>query len=82
MSEKLSESEEKFLKRQIRNKDKYYYFSLAGIVVAALLCLSSVSSGTFDSKTFVLMIIILLHARGNLKQHKDANLLSKLSSTK
>ena len=80
MKSELSASEMRFLRRQIRNRQNYLYFSVAGVVAALSLAIYYfVSYGAIDGARFALIVMILLGARGNLKQHKDAYLLNKLS---
>ncbi|MEE9169861.1 MAG: hypothetical protein V3U73_08835 [bacterium] len=73
----LTPKEEKFLARQIRNVKNYLYFSIAGIAAAVGLLAYSILTNTLNGTKFALIIVLLLAARGNLKQHKDARLLIK-----
>jgi hypothetical protein len=75
----LTPGEKKYLKRQIRNAHNYVYFTIANLVVA--IGLSSyyiLANKMFSGSNFVLIIVLLLAARANLKQHKDAKLFIKL----
>ena len=80
--DELTQKEKKFLARQLRNEKTYLIFSMTGILVALAILVISFSRGVPDMKTVVLVILVLLMARGNLKQHKDAVLLRKLTTRK
>lgn len=78
----LTPKEEKFLKRQIRNVNNYIYFTIANLTVAlGLLFYYLLIKKTFGGPTFALIIVLLLAARANLKQHKDAKLFIKLQKS-
>ena len=77
----LSPKEKKFLNRQIRYTNLYLYFSIAGVAIGLLLTVNLIWNQKIQSGTeFVLVILILLGARANLKQHKDGKLFQKLTS--
>ncbi len=79
----LTPKEKKFLKRQIRNVNNYLYFTIANLAVApGLLSYYLLIKKTFGGPTFALIIVLLLAARANLKQHKDAKLFIKLQESK
>ena len=76
----LNEKEQKYLNRQIGNVQLYLYFSVAGVIIAiSMVAFHFWKYENFGGTQMVLALIILLMARGNLKQHKDAKLLKKLS---
>ncbi|MDJ0839253.1 MAG: hypothetical protein QNK37_22235 [Acidobacteriota bacterium] len=74
----LSDAQEKFLKRQLRNKQRYLWFAWIGVIAGFGYLALTLFLGEMDGKTFVLVTLILLQARANLKQHKDATLLEVL----
>jgi hypothetical protein len=82
----LDEIERAFTERAIRRKELFRVLSIAGIVIAAGLALfygwERLHDPTFAiAPRFVLIILILLNARQNLRQHKYAALLEKLTSS-
>lgn len=77
----LDPAEEKFLQRQLNNQQSYLYFSIVGVVIGLGLLVYYLVSGLMDGIHFALVMIILIGARGNLKQHKDAKLLAKFYQT-
>ncbi len=75
----LTPKENKFMNRQIRNVNNYLYFTIATlVVVAGLLIYYLLIKKTFGGPNLALIIVLLLAARANLKQHKDAKLFIKL----
>jgi len=76
----LSEKEWKFLRRQIRNVRNYLYFSITGVLIALGTVGHFAMQREFSVQQFMIVILLLLMARSNLKQHKDAKLLIKLSA--
>lgn len=74
----LSESEKKFAQRQVRYTKLYLVLSIVGIAAAVAIAAIALSQEKFDAKIFALCIVLLLGARGNLKQHKDARIIKKL----
>ncbi len=74
----LTSGETKYLKRQVRNVRNYVYFTIANLVAAIGLLSYYVLTKRFSGSTFALIIVLLLAARANLKQHKDAKLFIKL----
>ncbi len=73
----LTERERSFLERQLRSTRRYAVLTAVDLLVAAALtgwCLFDGLEGT----RFALIVLVLLHARANLKQHKDAKLMAKL----
>ena len=77
----LEPAEDRFLHRQLSNEKSYLYFSIVGVVVALGLLVYYLMAGLLDGVHFALIMVILIGARGNLKQHKDAQLLSKFYET-
>lgn len=77
----LTKAEEKFATRQIRYTTFYLVLSMVGIAAAVGIAAIALSQKKFDGKTFALCIVLLLGARGNLKQHKDARIIKKLTET-
>jgi hypothetical protein len=81
-STELTPTQQKFLRRQIRNAQNYLYFSIIGVAVALGYIGFLVWTGdSVAGSRFGLIIVLLLSARGNLKQHKDAQLLIKFEAT-
>ena len=74
----LTPKECSFLERQVRNTGRYAVFTAVGLGVALTLAIWSVVDGALGGTRFALIILVLLHARANLKQHKDAKLMGKL----
>ena len=73
----LTDSERSFLERQLRSTRRYAVFTGVDLVVAAALTTWWLFDG-FGGTRFALIVLVLLHARANLKQHKDAKLMAKL----
>ncbi len=78
-SPNLHPKEKKFLARQIRSRRAYLVFCWVGLAAAFLLILIHAYTSSLDGKTGVLILLILLQSRSNLKQYKDAGLLEKLA---
>ncbi len=76
----LTDGERSFLERQLRSTRRYAVFTAVDLVVAAGLTAWWLFDGFsgFGATRFALIILVLLHARANLKQHKDAKLMAKL----
>ncbi len=74
----LTPQECSFLDRQVRNTGRYAVFTGVDLCVALALVIWSLIDGALGGTRFALIILVLLHARANLKQHKDAKLLGKL----
>lgn len=79
----LSESEHAFAARAVRRKDVFRVLSIAGVVIAAGLAVFYLYERLRDpsyvlAPHMVLVVLILLNARQNLRQHKYALLLEKL----
>jgi hypothetical protein len=74
----LTPQECAFLDRQVRNTGRYAVFTGVDLCVALALVIWSVVDGALGGTRFALIILVLLHARANLKQHKDAKLMGKL----
>ncbi len=74
----LTPQECSFLDRQVRNTGRYAVFTAVDLCVALALAIWSLVDGALAGTRFALIILVLLHARANLKQHKDAKLLGKL----
>ena len=80
----LSEVERAFAERAVRRKEVFRVLSIAGILIAAALALfygwERAHDPTFAlAPRLVLIVLILLNARQNLRQHKYAALLEKLT---
>ena len=73
----LTERERSFLERQLRSTQRYAVFTAVDLLVAAGLTAWSLFDGLGGTR-FALIVLVLLHARANLKQHKDALLMAKL----
>jgi hypothetical protein len=79
----LDEVERAFAARAVRRKELFRVLSIAGIVIAAGLALFYGWERAHDpafplAPRMVLIVLILLNARQNLRQHKYAVLLEKL----
>ncbi len=74
----LTPQECSFLERQVRNTGRYAVFTGVDLCAALALSIWSLVDGAFSGARFALIIMVLLHARANLKQHKDAKLMGKL----
>jgi hypothetical protein len=81
----MTEAQSRFLTNAIRRKDLFLQLSIVGVIVAIGLagwCMwrsleePSASGGT----GWVLVILVLLNARQNLRQHKYATLLQELTA--
>jgi hypothetical protein len=80
----LNESDLTFAARAVRRKVVFRVLSIAGIVIAAGLSLFYGWERLHDpsyplAPRLVLVVLILLNARQNLRQHKYAALLEKLT---
>jgi hypothetical protein len=83
-AESLNDVERAFAERAVRRKEVFRVLSLAGIVIAAGLALiygwERLHDPSFPlAPRLVLIVLILLNARQNLRQHKYAALLEKLT---
>ena len=76
----LTDSERRFLARQLRYGRAYLYFVAAEILAALGLFGYMLAHGRLEGTRFALAVVLLLAARGNLKQYKDVRLLRKLSA--
>ena len=82
----LNEAERAFAARAVRRKEIFRVLSIAGIVIAAGLALfygwERLHDPSFPlAPRLVLIVLILLNARQNLRQHKYAALLEKLTTS-
>ena len=73
----LSERERSFLERQLRATRRYAFFTAVDLCVAVGLSVWAVLEGATGTR-LALIVLVLLHARANLKQHKDAIVMAKL----
>ena len=83
-AESLNEVERAFAERAVRRKEVFRVLSIAGIVIAAGLAVFYGWERAHDpafalAPRLVLIVLILLNARQNLRQHKYAALLEKLT---
>jgi hypothetical protein len=83
-TEDLNEVERAFAARAVRRKEVFRVLSIAGVVIAAGLTLFYGWERLRDpsyplAPRLVLVVLILLNARQNLRQHKYAALLEKLT---
>jgi hypothetical protein len=83
-SEPLSDDERAFAARAVRRKQVFRVLSIAGVVIAGGLALFYGYERVRDPSYplgphLVLVVLILLNARQNLRQHKYAALLEKLT---
>ncbi len=77
-AELLTPQEYSFLDRQDRNNGRYPVVTAFDMCVALALASWSLFDGALGGTRFALIILVLLHARANLKQYKDAKLMDKL----
>lgn len=73
----LTEQEKSFLERQLRSTRRYALFTAVDLVVAVGLT-AWWALNDFGGTRFALIVLVLLHARANLKQHKGAVVMAKL----
>ncbi len=73
----LTDRERSFLARQLRSTRRYVVFTAVDLLVAVALTAWWLFDGLGGTR-FALIVLVLLHARANLKQHKDALLMAKL----
>ncbi len=79
--EALEPKEFKFLANQLRREKLFFLFSLAGIVAAALLSAWWIKSHGVDRLHLIVLVLILLQARSNLKLYKVAKILNKYQNS-
>ncbi len=77
-AELLTPQECSFLDRQVRSAGRYAIFTGVDLGVAVALAIWSLVDGALGATRFALIVLVLLHARANLKQLKDAKLMAKL----
>ncbi len=76
---KLTLTEQNFLEKQIKKERFYLYFCLLDIIAALSILFYIVFQSSFDSTRLIIMIILLINSKINLKQYKNIKLLKKLS---
>ena len=84
VAESLNDIERAFAARAVRRKEVFRALSLAGLAIAAALAVFYGWARLHDpsfalAPRLVLVVLILLNARQNLRQHKYAALLEKLT---
>ena len=82
--DRLDDTERAFAERAMRRKAVFRTLSIAGVVIAAALAAFYGWERAHDPSysigpRVVLIVLILLNARQNLRQHKYAALLEKLT---
>ena len=77
LAAQLTAQERSFLERQLRSTRRYAVFTAVDLVFAVGLAVWWVLDG-FGGTRFALIILVLLHARANPKQHKTTVLMAKL----
>ena len=82
----MNEAQSRFLASAIRRKDLFLRLSILGVIVAigmaGWLTWSRLEApGASGGTGWVLVILVLLNARQNLRQHKYAVLLQELMAT-
>jgi hypothetical protein len=75
----LSISEQKFLLRLMRYEKMFLAFCLVGVLAGLSILTVSLVRGTFNMQRLVIITLILLQSRSNLKQHKAAKIFKKLN---
>ncbi len=80
----MTEAQSRFLANAIRRKDLFLQLSILGVIVATGLAgwftwRSLGGPGAAGGTGWVLVILVLLNARQNLRQHKYAALLQELA---
>lgn len=80
----LNESERAFAAQAVRRKAVFRTLAIAGVAIGAALALYSGWERAHDpsyplASHLVLVVLVLLNARQNLRQHKYAVLLEKLT---
>ena len=81
----MTEAQSRFLTNAIRRKDLFLQLSILGVMVAMGLAgwyvwRSLEEPGAAGATGWVLVILVLLNARQNLRQHKYAALLQELTA--
>ena len=82
----MTEAQSHFLASAIRRKDFFLQLSILGVIVAIGLAgwymwRSLEEPGVSGGTGWVLVVLVLLNARQNLRQHKYAVLLKELTAT-
>ena len=80
----MTEAQSRFLASAIRRKDLFLQLSILGVIVAVGLAGWYIwrgleESGASGGTGWVLVVLVLLNARQNLRQHKYAVLLEEYS---
>ena len=73
----ITASESKLLQRLKRNTPLFLWFSGIGIAVAVVYLALSLMRDTFNLQSLVLVVLILLQARANLRQYRLGCILRK-----
>ncbi len=82
----MTEAQSRFLAAAIRRKDLFLQLSIVGVIVAIglagwYLWRTLEEPGAPGGTGWALVILVLLNARQNLRQHKYAALLQELTAT-
>ena len=85
--ERLNEAEQKFIQRAISRKRLFLVLSVVSIIIAIGLSViytwKAIHQQNFKIGThFVIILLILLSARQNLRQYKYAKILEKIFTDK
>jgi hypothetical protein len=80
----MTEAQSRFLASAIRRKDLFLQLSILGVIVAVGLAGWYIwrgleEPGASGGTGWVLVVLVLLNARQNLRQHKYAELLEEYS---
>ena len=78
----LSPREHRLVARAVRNKRVFVVLSILGVLAGAGFAAYFAWGGTYDSATLrvVVVVLILLNARSNLRQYRYARVLERLIS--
>jgi len=74
----LSRGERAFLARLMKNERLFLLFSGVGVLAGLTILTVSLLRDTFTMQRLVIVTLILLQSRANLKQHKAAKILKKI----
>ncbi len=76
--DRLSEKEKKFLKLQLSKQKVYLALCWVNILIAVLMLVYMLYNQVYESLRMILILMLLLNARSNLKHFKNIKLLRHL----